>query len=150
MPVGQAIITRSAVKGPAMRHVLFSSLCLMLVACGTPQEQCIARETRDLRVVNRLIAETEGNLARGYAFEEFTTFRTEYVQCGFLPDDGDPATEPRARLCLDRVPETDRRPVAIDLRAEQQKLDSLLAKRRDLELRATDVVAACKAAYPEG
>lgn len=133
-----------------MRHILAPSLCLFLAACGTPQEQCIARETRDLRVVTRLIAETEGNLARGYAFEEYTTYSTEFVRCGFFPDDGDPATAPRPRLCRERVPETERRPVAIDLAAEQRKLDSLLAKRRDLELRAAQVVEACKAAYPEG
>lgn len=133
-----------------MRRIVILSLCLFLAACGTPQEQCINRETRDLRVVNRLIAETQGNLARGYAFEEYTTFRTEYVRCGFHPDDGDPATAPRPRLCLDRVPETERRPVAIDLGVEQRKLDSLLTKRRDLEGRAAQVVEACKAAYPEG
>jgi hypothetical protein len=133
-----------------MRRITIATFCLILAACGTPQEQCINRETRDLRVVNRLIAETEGNLARGYAFEEYTTFETAYVRCGFDPDDGDPATPRRPRLCLDRVPETERRPVAIDLGAEQRKLDSLLAKRRDLELQSARVVAACKAAYPEG
>jgi hypothetical protein len=133
-----------------MRHVLMPALCLFLAACGTPQEQCINRETRDLRVVNRLIAETQGNLARGYAFEEYTTYSTEYVICGYLPDDANPATARQPRFCRDRVPETERRPVAIDLAAEQRKLDSLLAKRRDLEGRAAQVVEACKAAYPEG
>ncbi len=133
-----------------MRRIVLSSLCLLLAACGTPQEQCINRETRDLRVVNRLISETEGNLARGYAFEEYTVYETEYVRCGYDPDDGDPATPRRPRLCLDRVPEIERRPVAIDLAAEQRKLDSLLAKRRDLEGQAAQVVAACRAAYPEG
>ena len=37
-----------------------------LAACGTPQEQCIGAATRDMQVVNRLIAEVQGNLARGY------------------------------------------------------------------------------------
>ncbi len=133
-----------------MRRIIPLSFCLLLAACGTPQEQCIARENRDLRVVTRLIAETQGNLARGYAFEEYTTYSTEFVRCGFFPDDGNPATAPRPRLCRERVPETERRPVAIDLGAEQRKLDSLLVKRRDLELRSTQVIAACKEAYPEG
>jgi hypothetical protein len=133
-----------------MRRHVFPALCLILAACGTPQEQCINRETRDLRVVSRLIAETQGNIARGYAFEEYTVYRTEVVRCGFYPDDGNPATALRPRLCRDRVPETERRPVAIDLTAERRKLDSLLAKRRDLEQRSVAVVEACKAAYPEG
>jgi hypothetical protein len=133
-----------------MRRIVILSLCLFLAACGTPQEQCINRETRDLRVVNRLIAETQGNLARGYAFEEYTVYTTDFVPCGYLPDDGNPATRREIRFCRDRVPETERRPVAIDLAAEQRKLDSLLAKRRDLEGRAAQVVEACKAAYPEG
>ncbi len=133
-----------------MRRIVISSLCLFLAACGTPQEQCINRETRDLRVVNRLIAETEGNLARGYGYEEYTVYETDFVPCGYLPDDGDPATGREIRFCRDRVPETTRRPVAIDLAAEQRKLDGLLARRRDLEARAEQVVAACRAAYPEG
>jgi hypothetical protein len=133
-----------------MRLRLAPVFCLMLVACGTPQEQCIARETRDLRVVTRLIAETQGNLARGYAFEEYTTYDIDYIPCGFLPDDGDPATPRETRFCRDRVPEIERRPVAIDLAAEQRKLDSLLDRRRALEERAAAVVEACKAAYPEG
>jgi hypothetical protein len=133
-----------------MRHIALLSVCLFLAACGTPQEQCINRETRDLRVVNRLIAETEGNLARGYAFEEYTVYETDFFPCGYLPDDGNPATGRDVRFCRERVPETTRRPVAIDLAAEQRKLDSLLIRRRDLEQRTPQILAACRAAYPEG
>jgi hypothetical protein len=127
-----------------MRRTALISLCLILAACGTPQEQCIARETRDLRVVTRLIAETQGNLARGYAFEEYTTYEIDYIPCGVLP------TPRQTRFCRDRVPEIERRPVAIDLAAEQRKLDSLLDRRRDLEARNPAIIAACQAAYPEG
>jgi hypothetical protein len=45
-----------------MKRALLS--LLLLTACGTPQEQCINSVTRDMRVVDRLIAETEANLAR--------------------------------------------------------------------------------------
>jgi hypothetical protein len=134
-----------------MRQIVLPAL-LILVACGTPQEQCISRETRDLRVVERLIAETQGNLDRGYGFEEVTVFTTEYVDCTprVVVVDGTPPPVVEPRLCLDEVPETVRRPVAIDLGAERRKLDSLIIKRRDLLARAEGVIAACKAAYPEG
>jgi hypothetical protein len=129
-------------------------LCLALVACGTPQEQCIARETRDLRIVNRLIAETEGNLQRGYAFEEITISRPVWVQCYPVaarpPVDGKPAPPPATpRLCLDDEEETVTRPKAIDLGAEQSKLDGLKAKRKQLSAAADRSVAACRKAYPE-
>jgi hypothetical protein len=131
------------------RH--FLPVLLILAACGTPQQQCINRETRDLRVVERLIAETQGNLDRGYGFEEVTIYTTEYVDCTprVVVPEGEPAPVVQPRLCLEDVPETVRRPVAIDLGAEQRKLDGLLIKRRDLLGRAEGVIAACKAAYPE-
>jgi hypothetical protein len=129
-------------------------LCLTLVACGTRQEQCIARETRDLRVVNRLIAETEGNLQRGYAYEEITISRPVWRYCAPpplpVPGDGIPAPEPaKPRLCLDDDEETVTRPKAIDLSAEQSKLDGLKAKRKQLSAAADRSVAACRKAYPE-
>jgi hypothetical protein len=130
-----------------MRATLALPLMLALVACGTPQEQCIARETRDLRVVDRLIRETEGNLQRGYALEEVTVYDTVWVNCTPRVKKGEP--EPERKLCLDEVSDTITRPKAIDLTAEQRTLDSLLVKRRDLAKAAERVVAACKEAYPE-
>ncbi|MGB8815084.1 MAG: hypothetical protein WCC57_18035, partial [Paracoccaceae bacterium] len=58
---------------------------LALTACGTPQEQCINRNTRDIRVIDRLIAETETNLSRGYALEEVTYYRHVWNRCGPPP-----------------------------------------------------------------
>lgn len=122
-------------------------LMMALVACGTPQEQCIARETRDLRVVERLITDTQGNLQRGYALEEVFVDRTVWVDCTPRVPEGDPAPEPK--LCLDEVTDVVTQPKAIDLAAEQRTLDSLLVKRRDLQKAAEGVIAACKAAYPD-
>lgn len=129
-------------------------LCVALVACGTPQEQCIARETRDLRVVDRLIAETEGNLVRGYAFEDITISRIVWVRCDPIiappPVDGAPIPAPAApRLCLADEEETITRPKAIDLGAERSKLAGLKAKRKELSVAANRVIAACQKAYPE-
>ena len=59
-----------------MRPALMILPFLALAACATPREQCIGQATRDLRVLNSLIAETQGNLARGYAIEEQQEVRT--------------------------------------------------------------------------
>jgi hypothetical protein len=136
-----------------MKRLLFPAL-LVLAACGTPQEQCIARGTRDLRTVEQLIAETEGNLKRGYALEEhvirFPTFRP----CPMpppppVPPGTTPPPPPPVQMCPDTVEQTVTRPKAIDLDAEARKLDQLRAKRKEL-LRAADaVVAQCRAEYPD-
>lgn len=123
---------------------------LVLSACGTPQEQCINAATRDMRVVDRLIAEAEGNLARGYGYQEVTVWNTRWVQCGPPPPppvEGQP--KPKPQMCLDDVPETVRKPVAIDLAAEAQKLAGLKAKRAAQAKAAAPQIAACKVEYPE-
>lgn len=133
---------------------LITPIAILLAACGTPQEQCIARETRDLRIVDRLIAEAEGNLKRGYAFEDVTISKTVWVDCTPLPVpvpvEGAPPPPPAApRLCLEDREETITRPVAIDLTSEQSKLSGLQSKRKQLAVAATRSAAACKTAYPE-
>jgi hypothetical protein len=124
-------------------------LCLaalgLLAACGTPQEQCISRNTRDLRVVNRLISETERNLERGYALEEVTVFETFRVPCRPSVPGGPPAPG----ICYDQRPDTEYRPKAIDLNAEAAKLESLTVKRTSLARAAEQVIAACRETYPE-
>ena len=118
-------------------------LLLPLMACATPQERCINAATRDQRVVERLMAEAQTNLARGYALEEITTYRSVWVQCGEVKKGRKP------RMCLDEVPETTRRPVAIDLAAESRKLTQLRSKRDALAKAQATTVAQCKAANPE-
>lgn len=130
-----------------MKRLVFLTFAA-LSACGTPQEQCISRNTRDLRTVDRLIREAEGNLSRGYAYETVTVYEEYWTTCPMPPPpaDGEP---PKPRLCLDERPVTEQRPKAIDLNEEARKLDSLKAKRRDLARQAEKVVAACKVQYPE-
>lgn len=130
-----------------MKRLTFLALAT-LAACGTPQEQCISRNTRDLRTVDRLIKEAEGNLERGYAFETVTVYETHWAYCPQpRPPEGEPPKPPR--LCLDERPVTKQRPKAIDLNAEARKLDSLRVKRKQLARQAESVVAQCKALYPE-
>lgn len=120
---------------------------MLLAACGTPQEQCISANTRDLRVVDRLIRETEGNLARGYGYETVTQYEPEWVDCTPRPTQTNP--KPARQMCFDRVPVTVRKEVALDLNAEAAKLKSLKAKRAGLAKAAESVVAQCKAKFPE-
>lgn len=119
-------------------------LLAFLTACGTPQEQCISYNTRDLRVVDRLIAEVEGNLDRGYAIETVTLTREFWTFCHDRSIEG----APPERCLVDREYEVDR-PKAIDLAAEAQKLDGLRQKRAELAQNAQEIIADCRARFPE-
>ncbi len=115
-----------------------------LVACGTPQEQCINYNTRDLRTVDRLIVETQGNLERGFAYERITIYEDYYDVC--YERDG---TAVVPRMCLQERAILVDRPKAIDLTDEARKLESLKVKRKDLARKAEAVIAQCKAEHPE-
>lgn len=129
-----------------MKRALIPVL-LLLAACGTPQEQCISAGTRDLRVLDRLIAETEGNLARGYGYENVTRYEPRWLDCTPQPTKKNP--QPTTQMCLEEVPITVRQEVALDLGAEASKLKSLKAKRTQLARAAEPLIAECKAKYPE-
>lgn len=122
-----------------------------LAACGTPQEQCIARETRDLRILDRLIAETEGNITRGYAIEEYTIDISYWGTClvAQAPDATGVRPPPIAEPCLQDREVTRTRPKAIDLGAERSKLASMQDKRRELARGAERAIAQCRAQFPE-
>ena len=123
------------------------ALMLLLAACGTPQEQCIRYNTRDLRTVDRLIVETQGNLDRGYAIETVTEYEDYWGYCAQPQLSGTPEVPPR--LCMKERAVTVDRPKAIDLNDEARKLDSLKVKRRELARQAEAVIAQCKAEHPE-
>lgn len=125
--------------------------CLGLAACGTPQEQCIAANTRELRTVERLMSETQGNLDRGYALEEVTISTVEWDECTYVVPGKGKKGRPviKTRLCLEDDEETVTRPRAIDPAAEARALAGLTAKRAALVRAAAARVAVCKAQYPE-
>ncbi len=129
------------------RRLLLALPLALLSACGTPQEQCIGAGTRDIRVLDRLIAESEGNLKRGYGYENVTISTPRWEQCGVIPGkDGKP---PQPRLCLEDYSQTVRRPAAIDLDAEAKNLAAMKAKRAALVKAAQPLIKECKAKYPE-
>lgn len=114
---------------------------LALAACATPQQQCIRTATKDLLVIDNLIAETAGNIERGYALTTRTQTSTYWQFCA----------SPNRHVHWCAVPRTTTKqvPVAIDLSEERKKLASLKAKREELLLKAEREVAACKATYPD-
>ncbi|WP_199259115.1 hypothetical protein [Paracoccus binzhouensis] len=132
------------------RNILLALMPVLVVAgCGTPQEQCIGRNTREYRTISRLLAEVEGNLARGYAWEERTVTRTEWESCPYVLRDKEGNARILHRSCMRDVTDTERYRVPIDPAAETRKRDNLLTRKQALAPSARAAVQACKAAYPE-
>ena len=116
-------------------------LLLTLAACETPQDACLRGASRERGIVEGLIAETQGNLRRGYALEEEQVVRTVRDFCEVEDDEG----RERRTFC-DRTEVRDvSRPVAIDPAAEQAKLDGLLERRARIAAEQTDRLLACQA-----
>jgi len=128
-----------------MRPALIILPLVALAACATPREQCISDATRDLRVLNNLVTETQGNLARGYALVEQQDVRTVRRTCRGENSDGSTFRYP----CDETQTVTSNRPVAIDLNAERAKLNSLVERRAQQQAMSDQVVLQCIATYPE-
>ncbi len=124
------------------------ALPLLVAACGTPQERCISQNTSEYRTVSRLLAEVEGNLARGYAWEERQVVRDRLTTCQRVIRDRKGNAHVVNESCWRDYVDTERYRVPIDPAAEQRKRDNLAARQTALSDRAGAVVQACKAAYP--
>ncbi|MEE2861699.1 MAG: hypothetical protein VYB46_12915 [Pseudomonadota bacterium] len=121
----------------------------LLAACGTPQERCISRNTSEYRTVSSLLAEVEGNLARGYAWEERQVVRTRFDQCRRVLRDKDGNAHVTSYGCWRDYVDTERYRVPIDPAAEARKRDGLAERQAALARNARAAVSACRAAYPE-
>lgn len=137
-----------------MRRLIALIALSLLAACATPQQRCIAEATQDLRVVDRLIAETEATLARGYALEQERSSRLTWTTCTrrvprHAPDGTRLPDEIVSYMCMENVPVTVTRPRAVDLDAERKKLATLKRKRTELARAAVAATAQCRATYPE-
>ena len=128
-----------------MKPYLAAPFLLALMACATPQQRCITKAAPDLPVLNRLIAETEGNLARGYAFENVEVEMDVWKLCRV---DLTPS-EVGQTMCLETETTTTREAVAIDLAAEAAKLASMRARRNEIEAQAQPAFAQCQAQFPK-
>ncbi|MBL4915641.1 hypothetical protein [Szabonella alba] len=134
-----------------MRLIATAALAGMtlLAACGTPQEQCIAGVTRDMRVLDRLIVESESNLQRGYALRDEIRTDSRFVMCypGRPATADSPAIAPQ--YCWRDYDRTVTRPVSINLAEERVKLAEMRKKRQSLARAAEPAIAQCRATYPE-
>ena len=119
----------------------------LLAGCATPQQRCITDATRDMAVVDQLIAEVEGNLQRGFGLQEETLYRTDFQDCTARPTADHP--NPTPRKCPVEVPNTTTKPVALDLAAESAKLASLQAKRAQQGPLAHAAIDQCRALHPK-
>lgn len=130
------------------RATLLGALAL-LAACGTPQEQCIRQGTRDLTVLDRLIAESKATLQRGYALREVETSSLQWRPCGHPRPRGPGKPPAPPPMCMVEVPQWTTKPVSVDLRAEKAKLASMEAKRQELAKAAEPHIRSCRAQFPE-
>ncbi|MCP1169829.1 hypothetical protein NHG85_15040 [Limimaricola sp. ASW11-118] len=128
-----------------MRPALMLVLPLALAACATPRESCLSSVGREGRVLDALIAQTRGNVTRGYAIEEREELRTTRQLCRYRTDEGVVAR----RFCDRTVAEEVRVPVTIDIEEEKVKLDQLLARREAQARGEAAARAQCVARYPQ-
>jgi hypothetical protein len=118
---------------------------LALAACATPRTQCIDDVTRDTRILSALIAETQANLARGYAIDRRQDVRTVTRTCSGRTDTGERFFFP----CAETDTFTTNVPVAIDLNVERAKLVSLQQRMATTQAASNAAVAQCIAIHPE-
>ncbi|WBU65114.1 hypothetical protein [Paracoccus aerodenitrificans] len=132
-----------------IRSFAFLLPLALLAACGTPQERCIRGNTGEYRVLSNLLAETNANLARGYAWREREVYRSRLDLCRRAIRDGDGEVRFVTYSCWRDVVDVERYRVPIDPAAEQRKRDYLSAKLETETARAEEVVRQCRARYPE-
>lgn len=116
-----------------------------LSACATPREQCIAGANRPLATLDRLIAETRGNVNRGFALAEVQDVRVLRTTCEGTNEDGTSFRFP----CEETRTFTRQEPVAINVEEERVKLQQLEERRADAGLTARAQIQQCVAVHPE-
>lgn len=119
----------------------------LLSARTTPQEYCILRATEELRTVDRLIADVETDIARGYTLRSESYMQRVWKVCSVSRDAQGNVTQRfycwQSELFTRDVPE------AIDPAQERRKLRALEARRDRLAAEAAPPIAACRATHPE-
>ena len=112
---------------------------LLLAACASPEETCRQRAVEDVRILEALIEETEGNIERGYAIESEVVNAVDLQLCLGQPE--------RLLFCNRTGTTAVENPVAIDIRAERQKLKTLQERLIEAEARAAYDLAQCDASF---
>ena len=129
----------SARREDQMRAILILATLTLLAGCASSQDRCVRSATRDLRTIDALIEETEGNIARGYAYQTVPSNVSIGVSyCGYSWGNVG------VGLCAGNSTGTTRQAVAIDLGEEQKKLAELRRKRAEIAAATAPAVAACR------
>lgn len=133
-----------------IRLILLLALPLAVGACSTPRDTCLKSASRDIAVVDRLIAETQANLARGYGVkrEPYTSTSLNMCYGGGRYRYGAPGIG--LSYCATPTTRYRNRPVAIDRAAEQRKLTELRQTRSRLVAETNQRLEQCNRLYPAG
>jgi hypothetical protein len=116
-----------------LRSAILSSL-LLVAACTEVPGPCATTVAGELRMVERLIAETRATIERGYVL-------AESGGAGINLCVGNENNGVGVSFCTDG---TRKKPVAIDEAAERRKLDALLKRREALLRRKAEEELACE------
>jgi hypothetical protein len=117
---------------------------LLLAACIGPREACLRAAGAELARLDRLIAEGEAALARGYRLERRAETATVLEFCIGMGHRGD-GLDAGLRYCPEAETRVTEVPVAVDPAAERRKLAALRARREAEAPRARAAAAACPA-----
>jgi len=118
---------------------------LALAACGTPRQQCISGASRPLATLDRLIAQTSGNVQRGFAIAEVQDVRVLRRSCQGTNQDGTTFRFP----CDETETFTRQQPVSINIAEEVLKLEQLEERRAQSARAAQAQIQQCIARHPE-
>lgn len=116
---------------------------LLLAACADPRAACLTQATKDLSIVQALIADTEATIERGYAIQ--TETRT-VIYTNFCVGSGN--KNGGFTFCNYPHPGTIKTPVAVDLNVERAKLRSLRTKEGELKRSSAIAQQRCELEFP--
>jgi len=125
-----------------IRGIIVVASALILTGCATPQQQCIAGATAEVRFLEEELVERRVNIARGYAIRRETRAEMLPQFCY------SPVTRMRV-MCMEPVHTVheSRRPINVaDEQERIAQLERALARERQL---AEQSVNQCRAQFPE-
>ena len=120
-----------------------------LAACATPRESCLQNASRDLATVDRLIAETQANLSRGFAYDREAYTANSVDLCLGSGRYGYGRGGVGFTYCTRPETRVRERPVPIDPAAERRKLAELQQTRKRLVSETNAKLAQCNAQFPQ-
>lgn len=116
-------------------------LLLALGACATPQQQCIAKATVELRSLQSQIRTTEATIARGYAIhKQSVPYRNPQICYD---------RQKKPYVCSHTRFHRIEVPVTVNIGAEKAKLAALKAQLSTAQTKAAKGTQACRQTYRE-